>query len=149
MVWETWVQSLGQVIPKKKIVLSVSLLNTQYYKVQIKSKWRNPVNGVTLSSILRFSSYRKRSLRVTLEQGQPTNIYIYIYSSNERPLIFSYRKMFLSYITCNERLLTFGYARLQKYFFNSCLSPLSYHSQDRGSFHENMMHYVSQFSRHL
>ena len=32
-----------------KIVLDVSLLNTQHYKVRIKSKWINPGKGVTLS----------------------------------------------------------------------------------------------------
>ena len=32
----------GQVIAKtKKMVLNASLLNTQHYKVQIKSKWSN------------------------------------------------------------------------------------------------------------
>ena len=46
------------------MVLDASLLNTQHYKVQIKSKWRNPGKGVVPSPI----------------SGQLTiNIYIYIY----------------------------------------------------------------------
>ena len=39
MVWETWVQSPGRVIPKILImVLDTSLLKTQQYKVRIKGK---------------------------------------------------------------------------------------------------------------
>ena len=38
---------LGRVISKtQKIVLDTSLLNTQDYKVRIKSKWSNPEKGV-------------------------------------------------------------------------------------------------------
>ena len=38
---------LGQVIQKiQKMVLDISLLNTQNYEVCIKSKLRNPVKGV-------------------------------------------------------------------------------------------------------
>ena len=41
---------LGQVIPKtQKIVLGASFLNTQHYKVWIKSKWSNPGKGVAPS----------------------------------------------------------------------------------------------------
>ena len=39
MIWETGVQSPGQVIPKtEKMVLDATLLSTQHYKVQIKGK---------------------------------------------------------------------------------------------------------------
>ena len=39
MVWETWVQSPGRVIPKTfKMVLDTYPLNTQHYKVRIKGK---------------------------------------------------------------------------------------------------------------
>ena len=39
-------------------------------------------------------------------------------SWNEKPVIFSYKVMFLSHITCKERPPNFGCASLQKYFFN-------------------------------
>ena len=37
---------------------------------------------------------------------------------NERTRILSHKKVFLLYISCNERPFTFGYAGQQKYFFN-------------------------------
>ena len=53
-----WDSIPGQVIPKtQKRVLDVSLLNTQYYKVQIKDKWSNPEKVVVLSSTSQCSSY--------------------------------------------------------------------------------------------
>ena len=40
----------GRVIPKtRQMVLDATLLNTHYYKVQIKVKWSNPGNGVVPS----------------------------------------------------------------------------------------------------
>ena len=40
----------ARVIPKtQKMVLDASLLNTQYYKVQIKGKWSNTEKEVTPS----------------------------------------------------------------------------------------------------
>ena len=48
----------GQVIPKtQKMVLDAFLLNTQYYKVQIKGKWNNPRKGIVPSPTPRCSSY--------------------------------------------------------------------------------------------
>ena len=45
-----WVSIPGRVIPKtQKMVLVATLLNTQHYKVRIKSKWSNPGNGVVPS----------------------------------------------------------------------------------------------------
>ena len=50
----------GLVIPKTlKMVLDTSLLNTQHYKVLIKSKEDNPGNGVAPSPTPRCSSYWK------------------------------------------------------------------------------------------
>ena len=58
----------GRVIPKtQKIVLDVSLLNTQHYKVQIKGKVEQSREGVVPSSTPWSSSYRKGSLQVTLD----------------------------------------------------------------------------------
>ena len=59
---------LVRVIPKiQKMVLDASFLNTQHYKVRIKGKGSNPGNGVAPSPTLRCSSYRKGSLRDTLD----------------------------------------------------------------------------------
>ena len=50
------------------MVVDVSLLNTQYYKVQIKGKWSNLEKGVAPSSSPRCCSYWKRNLRVNPQQ---------------------------------------------------------------------------------
>ena len=61
----------GRVIPKsQKMVLDASLLNTQHYKVRIKGKVGQSREGVAPSSTLWCSSYRKGSLRVTLDYGR-------------------------------------------------------------------------------
>ena len=81
----------GRVIPKtQKMVLDASLLNTQHYKVRIKGKVEQSREGVAPSSTPWCSSYRKGSLRVTLDYGrqlyfyicirQCVYIYIYIYT---------------------------------------------------------------------
>ena len=58
----------GRVIPNtEKMVFDAALLNTQHYKVRIKG---NPVKGVALSPTHWCSSYRKGSLRVTLDYGR-------------------------------------------------------------------------------
>ena len=58
----------GRVIPKiRKMVLDPSQLNTQHYKVRIKVKWSNPGKGVAPSPTPWCNSYRKGSLRVTLD----------------------------------------------------------------------------------
>ena len=94
MARETWVQSPGRVIPKtQKMVLDVSLLNTQHYKVRIKGKVEKPREGVAPSPTPWCSSYRKGSLRVTLDYG--------------RQLYFTYLVIFLSLgdtISCTERI---------------------------------------------
>ena len=61
----------GRVIPKtQKMVLDASLLNTQHYKVRIKGKVKQSREGVALSPTPWCSSYRKGSLRVTLDYGR-------------------------------------------------------------------------------
>ena len=61
----------GRVIPKTlKMVLDTTLLNTQHYKVGSRVKWSNPGNGVAPSPTPWCSSYRKGSLRVTLDYGR-------------------------------------------------------------------------------
>ena len=61
----------GRVIPKtQKMVLDASLLNTQHYKVWIKGKVEPSREGVAPSPTSWCSSYRKGSLRVTLDYGR-------------------------------------------------------------------------------
>ena len=61
----------GRVIPKtQKMVLDAFLLNTQHYKVQIKGKVEPSREGVAPSPTSWCSSYRKGSLRVTLDYGR-------------------------------------------------------------------------------
>ena len=61
----------GRVIPKtQKMVLDASLLNTQHYKVRIKGKVEPSREGVAPSPTSWCSSYRKGSLRVTLDYGR-------------------------------------------------------------------------------
>ena len=61
----------GRVIPKtQKMVLDASLLNTQHYKVRIKGKVEQSREGVAPSPTPCCSSYRKGSLRVTLDYGR-------------------------------------------------------------------------------
>ena len=52
------------------MVLDASLLNTQYYKVRIKGKVEQSREGVAPSPKPWCSSYRKGSLRVTLDYGR-------------------------------------------------------------------------------
>ena len=61
----------GRVIPKtQKMVLDASLLNTQHYKVRTKGKVEQSREGVAPSPTHWCSSYRKGSLRVTLDYGR-------------------------------------------------------------------------------
>ena len=67
----------GQVIPKTlKMELDASLLNTQHYKVRIKGKVGQSREGVAPSPIPWCSSYRKGSLRVTLDYGRQLYFYL-------------------------------------------------------------------------
>ena len=68
----------GRVIPKtQKMVLDASLLNTQHYKVRIKGKVEPSREGVAPSPTSWCSSYRKGSLRVTLDYGRKLYLLIY------------------------------------------------------------------------
>ena len=70
----------GRVIPKtQKMVLDASLLSTQHYKVRIKGKVEQSRKGVAPSPTHWCSSYRKGSLRVTLDYGR--QLYLLILNS--------------------------------------------------------------------
>ena len=71
----------GRVIPKtQKMVLDASLLNTQHYKVRIKGKVEQSREGVAPSPTHWCSSYRKGSLRVTLDYGRQLYLLIGVFS---------------------------------------------------------------------
>ena len=72
MARETWV--LSQVEAYQR--LDASLLNTQHYKVRIKGKVEQSREGVAPSPTPWCCSYRKGSLRVTLDYG--CQLYLYI-----------------------------------------------------------------------
>ena len=80
----------GRVIPKtQKMVLDASLLNTQHYKVRIKGKVEQSREGVAPSPTHWCSSYRKGSLRVTLDYGRQLTIILLVaneYIHNEHHL---------------------------------------------------------------
>ena len=77
----------GRVKPKtQKMVLDASLLNTQHYKVRIKGKVEQSREGVAPFPTPWCSSYRKGSLRVTLDYGRQLYLlflYVYIYIARE------------------------------------------------------------------
>ena len=59
---------LGRVIPKtQKMVPDAALLNTQHYKVRIKGKVEQSRECSNALPYTSCSSYRKGSLRVTLD----------------------------------------------------------------------------------
>ena len=63
----------------RKMVLDASLLNSQHYKVWIKGKVEQSRDGVAPSPTPGCSSYRKRSLRVTLDYGRQLYFTYYCY----------------------------------------------------------------------
>ena len=72
----------GRVIPKtQKMVLDASLLSTQHYKVRIKGKVEQSRKGVAPSPTHWCSSYRKGSLRVTLDYDRQLYFYLLINNS--------------------------------------------------------------------
>ena len=66
------------------MVLDASLLNTQHYKVRIKGKVEQSREGVAPSPTPWCSSYRKGSLRVTLDYGRQLYFFL-IFALGRRP----------------------------------------------------------------
>ena len=99
----------GCIIPKTlKMVLDISLLNTQQYKVRIKGKVEQSRERVALSPRPRCSSYWKGSLLFALDYGCQLYIYITLYY-----LIFiSYHN---SYITLHY--IIFILYHIMSYFY--------------------------------
>ena len=79
---------LNPVIPKtQKLVLDTSLLNTIKYGTRVK--WNNPGKGVAPSPTSWCSSYRKGSLRVTLDYGRQLYL-LYLYFKQVRAHLFAH-----------------------------------------------------------
>ena len=98
----------GRVIPKtQKMVLDASLLNTQHYKVRIKGKVEQSREGVEPSPTHWCSSYRKGSLRVTLDYGRQLYllyIYIYIYILSLKRQFFT---IYIYILSSTDRSVSF------------------------------------------
>ena len=82
----------GRVIPKtQKMVLDASLLNTQHYKVRINGKVEQSWERSSVPPTPWCSSYRKGSLRVTLDYGRQ----LYLLSSYNRIVHFLHSSLLL------------------------------------------------------
>ena len=109
----------GQVIPKtQKMVLDASLLNTQHYKVRIKGKIEQSREGVAPSPTPWCSSYRKGSLRVTLDYGRQLYFTYSSSSSSSSSSVTTQISLILSY---HPSLSSLPLTDLPKYI----LCPLS------------------------
>ena len=67
------------------MVLDASLLSTQHYKVRIKGKVEQSRKGVAPSPTHWCSSYRKGSLRVTLDYGR--QLYFTLVLKKKKPQV--------------------------------------------------------------
>ena len=80
MARETWVQSQVESYQRlKKWYLMPPCLTLSIVRYGSRVKWSNPGKGVAPSPIPWCSSYRKGSLRVTLDYGCKLYLLIYIY----------------------------------------------------------------------
>ena len=69
----------GRVIPKtQKMVLDISLLNTQHYKVPSKGKVEQSKERSSALPTPRYSSYWKGSLRAALDYGRQLYFCLYL-----------------------------------------------------------------------
>ena len=105
---EDWGSIPDRVIPKiQKMVLMLPCLTLGIIRYGSWVKWSNTGKVVAPSNTPRCSSYWKRSLRVTLDYGQPTLLIHNFYNS-----IFSYQQAYpiyhqqsaVTYITYWRRL---------------------------------------------
>ena len=88
----------GRVIPKtQKMVLDASLLNTQHYKVRIKGKVEQSREGVAPSPTHWCGSYRKGSLRVTLDYGRQ----LYLLMMDENIVTYKFIKKLYTSVNLN------------------------------------------------
>ena len=103
------------------MILDASLLNTQHYKVRIKGKVEPSREGVVPSPTSWCSSYRKGSLRVTLDYGRQ------LYFTYYNDLDLNCKKLFLLFLIeflKNEFLLKLFLENIKITLF-TCLEQLS------------------------
>ena len=94
----------GRVIPKtQKMVLDASLLHTQHYKVRIKVKWSNPGKGVAPFLAPWCNSYRKGSLRVTLDSGRELTYLLFFHFRQH--FLFGHLSQFLHYFYPSTKII--------------------------------------------
>ena len=80
MARETWVQSLVESYQRlKKWYLMPPCLTLSIIRYRSRVKWGNSEKGVAPFPTPWCSSYRKGSLRVTLDNSRQLYLYIYIY----------------------------------------------------------------------
>ena len=107
----------GRVIPKtQKMVLDASLLNTQHYKVWIKGKVGQSREGVAPSPTPWCSSYRKGSLRVTLDYGR--QLYLLIFT---KYIFFVYKPLSYIFTFNNWKLVSLDNNWVILYFSNEII----------------------------
>ena len=71
MIWETWVQALVESYQRlEKWYLMPSCLTLSILRYESRVKWINPGKGVAPSPTPWCSSYRKRSLWVTVNYSR-------------------------------------------------------------------------------
>ena len=124
---------LGRVILKtQKTVLDISLLNTQDYKVHIKNKVEQSIEGVVPSPRLWRRTYWKGSLQVAVDDScqllcshthththTHTHIYIYIYEKFFLLFVVGPKKEKSKYIKINKSTNRFVFSK--NYLFCSCI----------------------------
>ena len=87
------------------MVLDASLLNTQYYKVRIKGKVEQSREGVAPSPTPWCSSYRKESLRVTLDYGRQLYLLTKLYMDNPESILANETLKILSILRCKHQFI--------------------------------------------
>ena len=103
----------GRVIPKtKKNGTWWRLVNTQHYKVQIKSMWSNPRKWVAPSHTPWCSSLCKRSLRVALVYGRQLYLYIHMYRTRIFGQLHISGSWVISEGTCGPGMPTVSFAQV-------------------------------------
>ena len=118
MAREIWVQSQVESYQRlKKWYLMLSCLTLSIIRYVSRVRWSNPGKGVAPSPTLRCSSYRKGSLRVTLDYvANFTYIYRFV------ALVFytgcgrNYSQNFMS-STSEFRLLSSSFIQLMPFWF--------------------------------
>ena len=89
------------------MVLDASLLSTQHYKVRIKGKVEQSRKGVAPSPTHWCSSYRKGSLRVTLDYGRQLFTFIETNSKSKHYTIQQYRRSSNKVVMYTQKLHPF------------------------------------------